>query len=102
MTKAQFKEALSLTFSFFVVLFVMYFIMGCTTTHKIIPLSNITMEVTPECTTEYVGFEEPLTERDEGAIKQAKKRCAEIYPDAPCLKKLQRMEDGVYRAICGT
>jgi len=48
-----------------------------------------------------VGFTYPLTDHDKRAIKQAPKTCAKLYPDAPCLKKLIKKEDGVYNAICG-
>jgi len=76
-------------------------ILGCTSTVKLDPVTQVDVAVKANCTTTYINFHKPLTDRDKGAIIQAKKRCAELYPEAPCLKNLQRMEDGVYRAICG-
>lgn len=48
-----------------------------------------------------VGFEQPLTDRDKAAIKQAPKTCAAQYPEAPCCVELIRKEDGIYNALCG-
>lgn len=40
-------------------------------------------------------------EIDQKHLDQAKKRCGEIYPDAPCVKKFIKTEEQVYRVICG-
>lgn len=42
------------------------------------------------------------TAKDLEALLQAKMRCEPVFgSDAPCLKKLEKMEEGVYRATCG-
>jgi len=38
---------------------------------------------------------------DVNALTAATKRCSEIYPEAPCLKKFIKREERVYWAICG-
>lgn len=39
--------------------------------------------------------------RDMPALKSAKVRCAQIYRNSPCLKKLTKRAPGEYQAICG-
>lgn len=51
--------------------------------------------------TELVGFEDGMTQDDQDAFTSAKKRCAEIYPEAPCLKKFVKRGELNYWAICG-
>jgi hypothetical protein len=41
-------------------------------------------------------------EVDEKSYQIATSRCAEHYPDAPCLKSFYKTEENVYRALCGT
>lgn len=53
------------------------------------------------CVTKLVNFTYPLTTEDTNALNSAKVRCAEIYVDAPCLKKLIKKRHQVYHAICG-
>jgi hypothetical protein len=49
-----------------------------------------------------VGFPSSgLNKDDRAALKTATKRCTEIYPEAPCLKKFIKREVRVYWAICG-
>ena len=48
-----------------------------------------------------IGFQSPLNTDDLNALKAATKRCAEIYPEAPCLKKFIKKEERVFWAICG-
>lgn len=38
---------------------------------------------------------------DQEHLERAKVRCGEIYFDAPCLKKFEKVERLTYRAICG-
>ena len=38
---------------------------------------------------------------DTQMLDTAKKRCGEIYPDAPCLKKFIKKDEDSYWAICG-
>ena len=38
---------------------------------------------------------------DEQTFNRAKKRCGEIYPEAPCLKTFIKKEERAYQAICG-
>lgn len=44
---------------------------------------------------------EPVNARDIQEEKIAAVRCAQIYPDAPCLKKFVKVRPLIYRAICG-
>lgn len=39
--------------------------------------------------------------QDMQTLVNAKKRCGEIYPDSPCLKKLIKKDSQTYNAICG-
>ncbi|NDG26888.1 MAG: hypothetical protein EB120_06915 [Proteobacteria bacterium] len=41
------------------------------------------------------------TKNDQRAINRAKWRCKEIYPDAPCLKRFDKIEEMRYNALCG-
>lgn len=38
---------------------------------------------------------------DSKSLKVAERRCPTLYPDAPCLTKFTKVEDRMYRAICG-
>jgi hypothetical protein len=38
---------------------------------------------------------------DEQSLATAKPRCAELYPEAPCLKIFHKTEENVYRVVCG-
>ena len=52
----------------------------------------------------YVGFSQPATEFSEDLqrdIKQIAAGCAVHFPDAPCLRKLERTADGNYNVTCG-
>jgi hypothetical protein len=40
-------------------------------------------------------------EQDKAVLKQASTRCGEIFPDAPCLKKIVKLEDNSYQIYCG-
>jgi hypothetical protein len=51
--------------------------------------------------TKLIGFDAPLTEQETQSLNHAKKRCAEIYPDSPCLKSFEKREEQVFWAICG-
>lgn len=41
------------------------------------------------------------TDRDQRTLVYAKKRCATIYSDAPCLKLFTKTKELAYQAICG-
>ncbi len=41
------------------------------------------------------------TPDDQKTLDRAQTRCAELYPDSPCLKKFSKQEELMYRAICG-
>lgn len=44
----------------------------------------------------------PWNKRDYQVLRQVKKRCGEIYPDAPCVKLFKKYGDGHdYSVICG-
>lgn len=43
----------------------------------------------------------PWTDKDIEIKKRAEKFCEKNYKDAPCLTKFYKMEEGVYRAVCG-
>jgi hypothetical protein len=51
--------------------------------------------------TKLIGFDAPLTEQEIESLNHAKKRCAEIYPESPCLKSFEKREEQVFWAICG-
>ena len=38
---------------------------------------------------------------DMDMLKQAKKRCGELYPDAPCVKLFKKYDKLSYSVICG-
>lgn len=38
---------------------------------------------------------------DQHTLDNAKKRCGELYPDAPCLTKFEKTAALAYRAYCG-
>ena len=40
-------------------------------------------------------------EQDKAVVKEASKRCGQIFPDAPCLKKIVKLEDNSYQIYCG-
>lgn len=40
-------------------------------------------------------------EDDQKTLDFAKVRCAEIYPDAPCIKKFIKKSDTNYNVVCG-
>ena len=44
---------------------------------------------------------EPWNDFDYQTLNNAKKRCGEIYPDAPCVKKFYKRPEQSYWAICG-
>lgn len=39
--------------------------------------------------------------RDSEIIAHASKRCGEIFPDAPCLKRLVKVKEQAYNIYCG-
>jgi len=41
------------------------------------------------------------TENDQKVLEKAKIRCKEIYNDAPCLKRFEKLEELRYTARCG-
>ena len=45
--------------------------------------------------------DEAWNSKDQQSLEHATKRCAEKFPDAPCLKKFTKKEPQVYWAICG-
>lgn len=51
--------------------------------------------------TKLVGFEGGMNNDDQTAYKSSTKRCSEIYPEAPCLKKFEKRGERNYWAICG-
>jgi len=48
-----------------------------------------------------IGFNSPLTIQETESLQQAKARCGEIFPDAPCLKSFEKREENIFWAICG-
>lgn len=38
---------------------------------------------------------------DYSVLQSAQKRCGEIYPDAPCVKKFYKKEEQNYWVVCG-
>lgn len=41
------------------------------------------------------------TQKDLDTLQTARRRCGEIWPDAPCLKRFEKTKEGQYRAVCG-
>lgn len=41
------------------------------------------------------------TNGDQRALNRARNRCVIIYPDAPCLKRFDKLEPLRYTALCG-
>ena len=41
------------------------------------------------------------TKRDQQTLDTARKRCGEIYPDAPCVKMFRKKDETTYNVICG-
>lgn len=48
-----------------------------------------------------VNMTSTWTQYDQDTLNRAKKRCREIYKDAPCLKKFTKKSNDAYTAICG-
>lgn len=40
-------------------------------------------------------------EQDSTTLERAKKRCGEIFPKYPCLKRFTKVQDDNYWAVCG-
>jgi hypothetical protein len=40
------------------------------------------------------------TQEDVNTLMRAKKRCVEIYPKSPCVKKFVKVKSQVYRVVC--
>jgi hypothetical protein len=57
------------------------------------PCGNVQLVNPPE-----FPSQEPLWK---AGIKAARKRCGELYPYSPCLKKFIRVKVNTYRVICG-
>lgn len=51
--------------------------------------------------TKLIGFDAPLTENELQSLNHAKRRCAEIYPESPCLKSFEKRAEQTFWAICG-
>lgn len=43
----------------------------------------------------------PWNDHDRSILKQAKTRCGELYPDAPCVKLFRKYGKQDYSVICG-
>jgi hypothetical protein len=43
----------------------------------------------------------PWNAFDRSTLRQAKKRCGELYPDDPCVKLFRKYEKLSYSVICG-
>lgn len=43
----------------------------------------------------------PINERDRQIVKQCQRRCSQIYPDSPCLKRFEKYGEHDYNCICG-
>lgn len=53
------------------------------------------------CCTTILTPENHWTKADEKHYDIASKRCGELFTESPCLVKLTKVEDLVYRATCG-
>lgn len=56
-----------------------------------------------ECpkTREINKSKEAWTDQDRSVLKSAKTRCAQLYPEAPCLKSFYKLKPRSYYAHCG-
>lgn len=45
---------------------------------------------------------EDWSRTDERALERATSRCRDFYPNSPCLKRFERMEQHRYRAVCAS
>ena len=43
----------------------------------------------------------PMNKLDYRHVEFAKIRCEQIYPDSPCVSRFYKMEENVYRVLCG-
>lgn len=66
---------------------------------KMLVLSVALAAQCPE--TKLVGFDKPLDENEREVLANAKKRCGEIYPEAPCLVKFEKRGERNFWATCG-
>lgn len=48
-----------------------------------------------------VNHTKKWTHDDQRVLSKARKRCSEIYLDAPCLKRFDKLADLRYTALCG-
>jgi hypothetical protein len=46
------------------------------------------------------GF--PWNDYDQSILTQAKRRCGELYSDAPCVKWMKKYEKFSYSVLCGS
>jgi hypothetical protein len=43
----------------------------------------------------------PWNDHDRSVLETAKKRCGQIYPDAPCVKEFYKIDKQDYHVTCG-
>lgn len=65
-------------------------------------MTNIILALILSCpATKIDNWTKTWTKQDEITLGMAKKRCAEIYPDAPCVKFFRKKDAYTYNVICG-
>lgn len=45
--------------------------------------------------------DEPWNDHDKKTLEFVKKRCEQIYPDAPCVKLFRKFDSQSYTVLCG-
>lgn len=53
------------------------------------------------CCTQVMLAAPEWDKKDNVYLEAAQLRCREIYPKSPCLTKFIKMEEQVFRAVCG-
>ena len=54
------------------------------------------------CITVIINNTSVWNQTDQCHYDRAKTRCAELYPDAPCMKKFEKVKELTYRVVCGS
>lgn len=51
--------------------------------------------------TKIVNHTKTWNEQDQKTLDRAKKRCGQLYPEAPCVKVFTKKDDSTYTVACG-
>lgn len=67
--------------------------------NSILTLAFVAGIICPE--TKIQNRTQEWNDQDKQALTTAKRRCGEMYPEAPCVKMFRKADEGIYSAICG-